>query len=214
MRTFIFLLSLAILAGSTAYGVERNWTIARDVYSAKGELITVRGDLAYLKIDGRVEEIPIERLSALDQQYIASLTLAPILPGPAPDGPAENRQIVHEEMPLPGQPDAPSASLQLNGPNGGPTYSGEPQPLPGPRPRVDSSGRMITPQPGVAANYLAPIPEPRAASANDRRYVWPPQAVPSNQAAKSPRDDEKKDAGILGFRARRLERQRAAARSR
>jgi hypothetical protein len=210
MRTLILL----VLLVTPAYSAERTWTIARDVYTASGELITVRGDLAYLKIDGRVEEIPIERLSALDQQYIASLTLAPILPGPAPDGPAENRQIAHEEMPLPGEPDAPSGSLQLNGPNVGPTYSGEPQPLPAPRARVDSSGRLIPPQPGVAANYLAPVPEPRAASANDRRYLWPPQPVPNNQAAKSQRDDDKKDAGILGFRARRLERQRAAARSR
>ena len=48
-------------------------------------MIAVRGNLAYLKIDGKVEEIPIERLSAIDQQYIASLSLAPILPGPAAD---------------------------------------------------------------------------------------------------------------------------------
>ena len=93
-----------------AYGAERTWTIARDVYTAEAELIAVRGDLAYLKIDGKVEEIPIERLSALDQQYIASLSLAPISPGPAADlpGPAADSEIVHEEMPLPGEPDAPA----------------------------------------------------------------------------------------------------------
>ncbi len=207
MRTLLFLMLLA----APAFGAERTWTIARDVYTAEGELITVRGDLAYLKIGGRVEEIPIDRLSALDQQYIASLTLAPILPGPAADGLVENHEIVHEEMPLPGASDTPAKSLSLNGPDVAPTYSGELQPMPGPDYRIDSNGRLTPPQPGVAANYWAPIPEPRAADPNDRRYRRPPQPAPNNQAAKSRRDDDKQDAGILGFRARRLERQRAAA---
>ena len=80
MRTLFLWLLLAVVAGGSVYGAERTWTIARDVYTANGELITVRGDLAYLKIDGRVQEIPIERLSALDQQYIASLTLGRFCP--------------------------------------------------------------------------------------------------------------------------------------
>jgi len=213
MRTFILLLSLAVSAGGSTYGAERTWTIARDVYTANGELVTVRGKLAYLKINGQVEEIPIDRLSASDQHYIASLTLAPILPGPAPDRPAEARQSVQEEMPLPGEPDAPADALQLNGPNVGPTYSGEPQPIPRGANGVDQYGRAIPPQPGVAANYLAPVPEPRPANANDRRNRRPLQPVPNSQAARSQRDQDAK-SGVFGFRARRLERQRAAARSR
>jgi len=206
MRTLFVLLLLT----APAFSAERTWTIARDVYTTNGELVTVRGNLAYLRIDGRVEEIPIDRLSALDQQYIASLTLAPILPGPAADGPAEDREIVQEEMPLPGQPDAPPSGLQLNGPTVAPSYSGEPQPMPRGAYRVDQYGRLIPPQPGVAANYLSPIPDPRAANPNDRRYRRPQQQGPNNQSAESQggADD---DAGILGFRGRRLERQRAAA---
>lgn len=213
MRTFLVLLFLAVLVGAPASGAERTWTIARDVYTANGELVTVRGNLAYLKIDGRVEEVPIERLSAIDQQYIASLELAPILPGPAADDAMENREMAHEEMPLPGEPDAPPAALELNGPNVGPTYSGEPQPMPRGAYRVDPYGRAIPPQSGVAANYLAPIPDSGNADPNDRRYRRPPQQGPNSQAAKSKRDAEE-DQGVLSFRARRLERQRAAARSR
>src|SRR3990172_829871 len=124
MRTLFVLLLLT----APAFSAERTWTIARDVYTTNGELVTVRGNLAYLQIDGKVEEIPIDRLSAIDQQYIASLTLAPILPGPAADGPVENREIAPEEMPLPGEPDAPAEALQLNGPNAAPTYVEQPQP--------------------------------------------------------------------------------------
>ena len=151
MHTLLILLLLAV----PAYSAERTWTIARDVYTADGELVTVRGNLAYLKIDGKVEEIPIDRLGAIDQQYIASLSLAPILPGPAADAPVENREIAQEEMPLPGEPDVPADGLQLNGPAIAPTYSVEPQPIPPGSYRVDRYGRVIPPQPGVAANYLA-----------------------------------------------------------
>lgn len=202
MRAFFVLLLLAV----PAFGAERTWTIARDVYTADGELVTVRGNLAYLKIDGKVEEIPIDRLSAIDQQYIASLSLAPILPGPAAD------EIFQEEMPLPGEPDAPSRELQLNAPDVAPTYSGEAQPIPRGADRVDQYGRVIPPQPGVAANYLAPIPDPRAVGANDRRYRRPPQQGPNSQTAKSKGADDR--PGLFGARARRLERQRASAASR
>jgi hypothetical protein len=213
MRTFFLLMYLAVLAGGPAYGAERTWTIARDVYTANGELVTVRGNVAYLKIDGRVEEIPIDRLSAIDQQYIASLSLAPILPGPAADDAMENREMAHEEMPLPGEPDASSAALRLNGPDLAPVYSEQSQPMPRGAYRVDPYGRAIPPQPGVAANYLAPIPDSGNADPNDRRFRRPPQQGPNSQAAQSKRDADE-DQGVLSFRARRLERQRAAARSR
>ncbi len=104
----------AILLAFPAFAAERTWTIARDVYTAEAELIVVRGDLAYLKIDGQVEEIPIERLSAFDQQYIASLSLAPIAPGPQADAQESTTHslLVQEEMPLPGEPDSPAVNAR------------------------------------------------------------------------------------------------------
>ena len=60
MRTLAILLTLVAIRADAA---ERTWTIARDVYTAEAELIAVRGELVYLKIDGRVEEIPLARLS-------------------------------------------------------------------------------------------------------------------------------------------------------
>ncbi len=170
MRTLVLLpllLAIPALPPLPTYGAERSWTIARDVYTAEAELVAVRGNLAFLKIDGRVDEIPIERLSALDQQYIASLSLAPILPGPAADlpGPAAVTAVAPEEMPLPGEPDAPVAENELNAPDLAPAYGGTPipqQPLPRSAYRVDESGRLIPLQPGVAANYVAPFGEPRA----------------------------------------------------
>ena len=50
------LVLLPLLLATAATGAERIWTIARDVYTADADLIAVRGDLAYLKIDGRVEK--------------------------------------------------------------------------------------------------------------------------------------------------------------
>ena len=219
MRTLVLLpllLSIPALSPHSIYGAERSWTIARDVYTAEAELVAVRGNLAFLKIDGRVDEIPIERLSALDQQYIASLSLAPILPGPAADlpGTAAVTAVVPEEMPLPGEPDAPVAEIELNAPDLAPAYGGTPvpqQPLPRSAYRVDQSGRLIPRQPGVAANYLAPLTEPRAgANPHDRRYGRPSQQGSNNRAANS-RDEEDDRPGLLGAHTRRSERQRAAA---
>jgi hypothetical protein len=213
--------AIPALSPLSIYGAERNWTIARDVYTAEAELVAVRGNLAYLKMgDGksgkRVEEIPIERLSALDQQYIASLSLAPILPGPVADlpGPVADAAVIPEEMPLPGEPDAPASEIELNAPDLAPAYGGTPvrqQPLPRAAYRVDQSGRLIAPQPGVAANYLAPLTEPRVgANPNDRRYRRSSQPGPNNPAAKSQGEDDDRP-GLFGARARRIERQRAAA---
>lgn len=220
MRTLVllpFLLAIPASSPLPTYGAERTWTIARDVYTTDAELVAVRGNLAYLRMDGRVEEIPLERLSALDQQYIASLSLAPILPGPVADlpGPAPDTEINQEEMPLPGEPDAPAASqLELNAPDLAPAYGGAPirRQQPQAAYRVDQYGRVIPPQPGVAANYLAPQGS-WADNANniDRRYRRPPQPSTSNQAAKSQRDEDDDRPGLFGARARRTDRQRAAA---
>jgi hypothetical protein len=227
MRTLIllpFLLVFPALSPRPANGAERTWTIARDVYTAEAELVAVRGNLAYLRMDGRVEEIPLERLSALDQQHIASLSLAPILPGPVAElpGPAPEAEVVEEEMPLPGEPDAPAASqLELNAPDLAPAYGGSPNaqlPQSAAAYRVDQYGRVpysreMGPQPGVAANYLAPFGDPRAGSnPSDRRYRRPPQQGPNNLSAKSQRNDDDDDRpGLISARARRTERQRAAA---
>jgi SLA1 homology domain 1, SHD1 len=219
MRTLVLLPLLLAIPASAA---ERTWTIARDVYTAEAELIAVRGDSAYLKIDGKVEEIPIERLSARDQQYIASLSLAPISPGPATDftGPIENgptaaEPTTQEEMPLPGQPDPqPAVDRDAVGPDLAPAYGGtpiDPQPLPRGPYRIDQYGRMIAPQPGMAANYLEPQDTwGNNANPNDRRSRWSPQQGAGNPAARSQRDAED-DGGLLGLRARRTDRQRAAA---
>ena len=221
MRTLVllpFLLAVLALSLRSTQGAERTWTIARDVYTAEAELVAVRGNLAYLRMNGGVEEIPLERLSALDQQYIASLSLAPILPGPAADlpGPAPDTEVVQEEMPLPGQPDPLVAGeLELNAPDLAPAYGGSsdpPQPLPRAGYRVDPYGRVIPPQPGVAANYLAPNADPgTGANPNGRRYRRPPQPGGNDQSAKSQRDEEDDRPGLFGARARRTERQRAAA---
>ena len=223
MRTLVL---LPLLLATAASGAERTWTIAREVYQAEADLIAVRGDLAYLKIDGNVEEIPIERLSASDQRYIASLSLAPISAGPTASdslesrstailpGPAQESEIVQEEIPLPGEPDAPAQPMELHTPDLAPAYGGASIRQSSASQngyRVDQYGRVIPPQPGTAAGYLAPQGGwGDNANANNRRTRRPQQQQQSaNQSTRSDRDDD--DAGILGLRARRLERQRAAA---
>src|SRR3990172_5669814 len=100
------MLALITLSSIPAHSEQRTWTIARDVYTADGELVAVRGNLAYLRIEGQVEEVPLERLSAIDQAYIATLSLAPVLPGPA-DEVEQATAIMPEEMPLPSEPAGP-----------------------------------------------------------------------------------------------------------
>jgi hypothetical protein len=217
MRAAIIL--AGTLAAISADAAERTWTIAREVYTAEGELIAVRGNMAFLKIDGKVEEVPIERLSAQDQNYLSSLSLAPILPGPAAsDG---TRSLVvpaaaQEEMPLPGSPDGPAPQeLELNAPDLAPAYGGEPlrSPATQPRTRFDRYGRILPPQSGTATSYVAPWGEPRQrANPNARTDRRGPQLSENDRDARSRDDDDGDDRpGIFGFRARRLEREHAAA---
>ena len=216
MRAAIIL--LGTLAAISAEAAERTWTIARDVYTADGELIAVRGSVAFLKINGTVEEIPIERLSAEDQNFLSSLSLAPILPGPAAaDG---TRSLVvpataQEEMPLPGSPDGLSPQeFELNAPDLAPAYGGEPlrSPAAQPRTRFDRFGRIIPPQTATSANYVAPWGDPRErANPNDRAGRRGPQPNENDRDARSRDEDADNRPGIFGFRARRLERERAAA---
>jgi len=88
----IALVIAALWTIGPARAEERTWTIATNVITAKAELVAVRGDIAYLKIGDKVEEYPIVRLSAADQRYIASLSLAPLLPtdvSPVMPGPGD-----------------------------------------------------------------------------------------------------------------------------
>lgn len=215
MRTLAILLTLLAIHAEAA---ERTWTIARDVYTAEAELIAVRGDLVYLKIDGRVEEIPLERLSANDQIYIASLSLAPITPGPVAEmpGPAAEAASYSEEMPLPGEPDPSPTELELKAPDLAPAYGGtshRPSVQPHRVYRMNPSGVTAPSQSGRKANYYPPQGTWGENAANaDRRYRRPSQPGPNGQADRRRGDaDNDEGPGILGFRARRSERERAAA---
>lgn len=82
MRTMLtFSLMLATIPVLAAE--RRTWTIATQVETREAELIAVRGDVVYLKVGEQIQEVPLERLSAADHKYLASLALAPLLPGPA-----------------------------------------------------------------------------------------------------------------------------------
>lgn len=214
MRTLAILLTLIAVRLDAA---ERTWTIARDVYTAEAELIAVRGELVYLKIDGRVEEVPLARLSAADQQYIGSLSLAPITPGPVAEmpGPVVESANYSEEMPLPGEPDPGPVELEMNTPDLAPAYDGASGRESVQSRRVyrgDPYDGFIATQPGTPANYYAP---PRTwgetEGSPNRRYTRPPQAGPNSQANRRRGDDDDEGPGVLGFRARRQERERGAA---
>ena len=212
MRTLAILLTLLAVRLDAA---ERTWTIARDVYTAEAELIAVRGELVYLKIDGRVEEVPLARLSAADQHYIGSLSLAPITPGPvaAMPGPAVEPANYSEEMPLPGEPDPGPTELELNAPDLAPAYGGvseQPSTQPHRVYRANPYGGANPSQSGMPANFYGPQGNWGENAANsDRRYRRPPQQGPNNRSANPQRDDDDRP-GLFGARARR-ERQRAAA---
>lgn len=217
---------LVLLVAIQADSAERTWTIARDVYQADGELIAVRGDFAYLKIDGNVEEIPIERLSALDQHYIASLSLAPILSGPENASSNSESSVLRastnsaEEMPLPGPPVPPPAGgPPLREPELAPAFGGAPIRQPGttqPPYRFDRYGRTVPqqfgpPQSDTPAAYLAPQGNwgnnVDSNSRRDRRA----QQEQDERDSRAQRSDNDDNRGIFGFRARRQERDRAAA---
>jgi hypothetical protein len=227
MRAVILLI---LLMAVQSHAAERTWTIARDVYQADGELIAVRGDLAYLKIDGNIEEIPIERLSALDQHYLSSLSLAPILPGPANAASNTESSVLPassnsaEEMPLPGPPDPPRTDAPApHEPELAPAFGGAPIRQPGTTQapyRFDRYGRTIPPQigppqSGTPANYLAPQGNPQGNwgenfDPNDRRDRRAQQEQ-NERDSRAQRNVNDEDRGIFSFRARRQERERAAA---
>jgi hypothetical protein len=206
------LVLLPLLLAVPVYGSERTWTIARDVYRAKAELVAIRGNSAYLRIDGKVEEIPIERLSADDQDYLASLSLAPISPAPAATdlpGPAAADEIGQEEMPLPGKPDAPASARTPGEPELAPAYGGmrvDDPPQSRTTYRVGADGRLIGPRVGATGVYLAPNSNSGTARTNDPRYRRSSSQSPSNRNTNSRRDDDNDRRGLFGGRARRRSR--------
>jgi hypothetical protein len=203
MRTLCQIV-LFLLMIRSASGEERTWTIATDVYRTEAELVAVRGEMAYLRIAGKVEGIALERLSAADHKYIASLALAPVSPGPVSDG-GESGGILPgpagdgaeaEMLPLPGG-SAARLDHDLFGPEVAPSYADPPpngrQPAQATVYRTDESGRTT---------ILPPAGNP-----DDRRFWRLPPQGPTSGASNSLRDEDEP----RGLRARRLERQRANA---
>ena len=94
-------------------------------------------------------------------------------------GPAAEQEIVQEEMPLPGEPDGPAERMELHAPDLAPEYGGAPirqSSTPQSGYRADQYGRIIPPQPGMSASYLAPQGGwGDNANPNDRRTRRPPQ---------------------------------------
>jgi hypothetical protein len=206
MRT----LTIMLLFAATVNGQERTWTIATDIYTAQAELLGIRGDIAYLRMGGRVEQIPIVRLSAADQQYIASLSLAPVPTGPALTAAGG------DTLPVP--PAAPSRPTEVSvfKPTQTPAAStpdlAEALPLPGattgnmqgaaPRTYNNGTSSAASPSGGPTRSRSANTQSQNANNSNARRYL--PQQ-PATNAQRNQQDDS---PGILGFRARRADRQR------
>src|SRR6185295_16474557 len=88
---------LLLLLAAPAYGEVRSWTIYTEAYTANAELVEVRGNDVFLRIDGKVQRVPLFRLSPDDQHYIALLQTANVFPGPA----ADDRNEINQAMPLP-----------------------------------------------------------------------------------------------------------------
>lgn len=85
---------LTALAG-LALAEVRTWTDDSGGFSVSAELVAVEGDKVVLRrADGRQIEVPIDRLSAKDRQFIQSQRTE----GPAADGPAAVDEMVAQEI--------------------------------------------------------------------------------------------------------------------
>jgi hypothetical protein len=176
MRTLPLWIGLTLTA--PLFGEERTWTIATGVFTTKAELVAVRGDLAYLKIGDKIEEYPLARLSATDQHYIASLALAPVVPGPAEEAPTPplpntSPNIVPPTL-TPASPSATRAgdvSLLKSGPALAPPITEEAIPLP---PDVARSNQT--------SGGLIPNNQGRTTRSSNYGSITPPSAM-SNQTS-------------------------------
>lgn len=221
MRTFLIMMTLLLAA--PALGEERTWTIATGVFTAKAELVAVRGDLAYLKIGDKIEQYPLNRLSATDQRYIASLALAPVLPGPGDEiatsdvlptpgaaavggatpadasllqvTPPANASIVEEAIPLPAGA-AVGANTQAAG-NRTSNY------------RASTSLSTVRGSAAYRSNAQS-LNANNQNSSNARRYAaqQQQQQTQMRRTASGQQNQQEPPPGILGIRARRTDRSR------
>jgi hypothetical protein len=203
MRTiFIILLSAA-----PAIAQERTWTITTAVQTVEAELLTIRGDVVYLKVGDAVESVPLARLSVADHEYISSLSLAPVRSGPTigiPASGATSLPTMTEEIAPPASqtipsigeeslpaPPAPTAGQGARGAATGGATGGRSTNVRG------SGGQTTTP-------YRSTSAAARGASSSTARRVTPP----ANQLQSGSRGNSNSNPGILGIRERRNERQR------
>jgi hypothetical protein len=227
MRNFILALSVLGFFLESAVAEQRTWTIARDVYTADGELVAVRGRTAYLRIGAQVEAIPLERLSAADHAYLDSLELAPIRPGgtfgaapkndsgiAGPSFPSSSRGA----LPAPGEEHSlivPTTSeRELGAPNelASPAVAEEALPLP-PGTERSAAGTDAMIRENRARSVGETWPGASQPGAANRRYQLQGQNQQRvNQANANRRDADNKDEPRGFFRARRFERLRGSSR--
>jgi hypothetical protein len=192
---------LLFLAAAPAYGETRTWTIATDVYTAEAEFVAMRGDTVYLRTGDQVKPVPFARLSAADQRFITSMTLAPVLPGPTPRVEASQYLMPEQDA----RPIETADALPV------PALGGEGEfVLPSPPGAVEFDDRKVQLLPTPArtmtdSNRRAPQASRDGSSAR-RQRADQQQSPPRNRSATNDnrsQDDDRR--GILGGRRRRGE---------
>jgi hypothetical protein len=217
MRSLIVLCLLSV----TAHGETRTWTIN---YTTDAELVEVHGDIAFLKSGDQIERVPISRLSTSDQQFIASMPLAPInrastfASGDAQSLPLPNSQTTTEI----------AREAAYEPPIG---QAADEQPLPIPV-QYDSRSSAGLEHSMLTAPTNAPILNPPSNTASQATYISPSDAQPRGfdntnstmprqfvqqfpqqqtqaQPQKQRRSSSRADRpGLFGGRARRLANER------
>lgn len=199
---------LILLLAAPVYGQTRTWTITTNVGA---ELVAVRGGDVFLRIGDAVRPVPIAWLSEADQRYVASIPLAPVVPGPASDGADDQR------LPM---PPVEAAQYLAPGPNysvAAPFSSTRPPATTGERSLLESGPQYAA---GSQTNQAGTLPLPPSARPTaqrppqpqvrdtrnqyDRRNVQPTrqrQAAPSANS-RDPQDERRRD------RLRRRDRRR------
>ncbi|WP_254507472.1 SHD1 domain-containing protein [Anatilimnocola floriformis] len=87
-----FCLLAIIVSGWNSVALAREWSDATGSFKIEAELVAVRGGKVVLeKADGAIISVPLEKLSAADQKYLADLknpapSPAPAIPTPMPPG--------------------------------------------------------------------------------------------------------------------------------
>jgi hypothetical protein len=199
MRTLLITLLLA----TPAFAQERTWTIATAVVTTEAELVGVRGDVVYLKIDDKIESVPLARLSVADHEYIASLSLAPVRSGPTVEGlPSDDLRLpsLPEELTPPVNPSVPTATSEA-------------LPLPPAAAAVGgaadaSAGRVPAANAQTNGNRTTAYRATAPTATQTRETTAARRAAPPNQLQSAPRGNTNSNPGILGIRGRREDRQR------